>query len=190
MCEELIRVMPENSNVIDIESEVELPEWFAVCTHAKQEDRAYYNLQASSVECFNPKIKEYRRNQFTGAVTQITRPLFPRYIFARFNPQSLLRKVSYTRGVLKVVSFNAKPAPIDAEVVELLKARTGSDGFFSVGEALKPGDLVRIKDGPWKALVGVVERNIQAGERVQLLLTAINYQGRLMIEREWIEKVG
>jgi transcriptional antiterminator RfaH len=179
--------MPENSNV---EGEIVSAQWFAVCTHSKQEERAYHNLQVAGIECFNPKIKECRQNQFTGAVTHITRPLFPRYIFARFNIESLLRKVSFTRGVLKVVSFNAKPAPIDPEVIELLKARVGSDGFLSVGEALKPGDEVRIKDGPWKALVGVVERNLQSGERVELLLTAINYQGRLMIEREWIEKVS
>jgi transcriptional antiterminator RfaH len=187
--------MPDNSNVvnsnaINLEHEVEPPEWFAICTHSKQEDRAYYNLQTGGVECFNPKIRECRRNQFTGAVTHIARPLFPRYIFARFNIESSLRKVSFARGVLKVVSFNAKPAPIDDEIIELLRSRVGSDGFLAVGETLKPGDFVRIKDGPWKALVGVVERNLQSGERVQLLLTAINFQGRLMIEREWVEKVG
>ena len=183
--------MPENSNVINnVECEILSPQWFAICTHSKQEERAYHNLQASGIECFNPKIKEARRNQFTGAVSHITRPLFPRYIFARFNIQSLLRKVSFTRGVLKVVSFNAKPAPIDELVIELLQARVGSDGFLRVGEALQPGDMVRIKDGPWKALVGVVERNLRSGDRVELLLTAINYQGRLMIEREWIEKVS
>jgi len=183
------RVMPENSNLINIECEVEPPQWFAICTHSKQEDRAYQNLQAASVECFNPKIKECRRNRF-GSATQIARPLFPRYIFARFSIQRLLRQVSYTRGVIRVVSFNSNPAPIDKEIIELLKARVGSDGFLSVGEAFKPGDEVRIKDGPWKALVGVVERNLQSGERVQLLLTAITYQGRLMIESQWIEKVG
>ena len=182
--------MSENSNVINLEYEVDPPQWFAICTHSKQEERAYHNLQASGVECFNPKIKECRRNQFTGAVTHITRPLFPRYLFARFSIQSSLRKVSFCRGVLKVVSFNAKPAPIDPEVIELLQARVGNDGLLKIGEPLKPGDEVRIKDGPWKALVGVVERNLQSGERVELLLTAINYQGRLMIEREWIEKVG
>jgi transcriptional antiterminator RfaH len=180
--------MSENLNVINLECEVDPLQWFAVCTHSKQEDRAYYNLQTANVECFSPRIKECRRNQFTGAVSYIARPLFPRYIFARFN-LPLLRKVSFTRGVLKVVSFNARPAPIDKQVIELLQARVGSDGFLSVGE-LKPGDAVRIKDGPWKALVGVVERNLHSGERVELLMTAINYQGRLMIEREWIEKVG
>lgn len=182
--------MSENSNVVKLECEVDPPQWYAICTHSKQEERAHLNLQASGVECFSPKIKEYRRNQFTGAVTQITRPLFPRYLFARFSIQSSLRKITFTRGVLKVVSFNATPAPIDEEVIELLRARVGNDGFLRVGEALKPGDEVRIKDGPWKALVGVVERNLQSGERVQLLLTAINYQGRLLIEREWLEKVS
>ena len=182
--------MPENSNVINTESEVELPEWFAVCTHAKQEGRAYYNLQAAGVECFNPKIKEYRRNQFTGAVTFVARPLFPRYIFARFRPEASLRKVRFTRGVLKVVSFNLKPAPIENEVIEFMKARVGNDGFLSLGETLKPGDKVRIKDGPWSAIVGVVEQNTHSGERVQVLLTAINYQARLMIETERLAKAG
>ena len=182
--------MSANSNVMNVECEVDTPQWFAICTNPKQEDRAYHNLQASSVECFNPKIKECRCNQFTGVVMHIARPLFPRYIFARFSTQGLLRRISFTRGVLKVVSFNSKPAPIDNEVIKLLKSRVSSDGFFSVGEALKPGDEVRIKDGPWKALVAVVERNIQTGERVQLLLTAINYHGHLMIEKQWLEKVG
>ena len=89
-----------------------------------------------------------------------------------------------------MVSFNFKPAPIDNQVIELMKSRVGKDGFLKVGEALKPGDKVRIKDGPWMAMVGVIERNTQASERVQILLTAINYQGRLLIERHLVEKVA
>ena len=34
------------------------------------------------------------------------------------------------------MSFNAKPAPIDEEVIELLQARVGSEGFLRVGEAV------------------------------------------------------
>ena len=176
------------SNAMSIEFRTDRPQWFAICTNPMQEDRAYHNLLPSCVECFNPRIQEGRRNQFTGAVTFIARPLFPRYIFARFSVRSSLRTVRFTRGVLKVVSFNLQPAPIDTEVIELMKSRVGKDGFINVGEALKPGDKVRIKDGPWRAIVGVIERNTQPGERVQILLTAINYQGRLMIERQLVEK--
>ncbi len=179
-----------DSDATRVEPEADEPQWFAICTNPKQEDRAYYNLQAANVECFNPRIKEARRNQFTGAVTLVARPLFPRYIFARFRPETSLRKVRFTRGVLKVVSFNLKPAPIENEVIEFMKARVGNDGFLSLGETLKPGDKVRIKDGPWSAIVGVVEQNTHSGERVQVLLTAINYQARLMIETERLAKAG
>lgn len=182
--------MRENSNAEMSGEELDIPQWFAICTNLKQEERAYHNLQAAGVECFNPKIKERRCNQFSGAITLITRPLFPRYVFGRFSVQRSLRQVRFTRGVLKVVSFNSKPTPIDDEVIELLKSRVGSDGFLNVGEALKPGDQVKIKDGPWKAFAGIVERNIQAGERVQILLTAIEYQGRLIIDSRWLEKAG
>ena len=166
------------------------PQWFAISTNPKQEERACHNLQASSVESFNPRIQECRRNQFTGAVTLIPTSLFPRYIFARFIASLQLRKVRFTRGVLKVVSFNSQPAPIDDEVIEFFRSRVGENGFLNVREALAPGDKVRIKDGPWKAFGGVIERDIPASARVQILLTAINYQARLMIERGSVEKVG
>jgi len=175
---------------MSIEFEDDKPHWFAVCTHPKQEDRAFYNLLASEIECFYPRIQECRRNEFTGAITLIARPLFHRYLFARFNIQNSLRTVRYTRGVLSVVSFNLKPAPIDDEIIEFLKSRVGNDGFLNVGEPLNPGDTVRIKDGPWRAVIGVVERATHPSERVELLLTAINYQGRLMIERQLVEKIA
>jgi len=89
-----------------------------------------------------------------------------------------------------VVSFNCRPAPIDDEVIALLRSRVGDDGFLSVGEALKSGDKVKINDGPWKALVGVIERDLKPSERILILLTTIRYQGRLTIERDCVEKIS
>lgn len=166
------------------------PTWFVVCTNAKQEDRAYNNLHAWGIECFNPKIKEYRRNQFTGVATQMLKPLFPKYIFARFSVTRLLHKISFTRGVQRVVSFDKKPTPVDDEVIALLQARVDTDGFLQIGEPLKPGDKVRVNNGPWKALVGVVEREHKSNERVMILLDSLKFQSRLTIERCWVEKIS
>ena len=179
-----------DSNAVNFEFILDTPQWFAVSTNPKQEERTLHNLQVLNIETFNPRIQEPRRNQFTGAVTLVPTSLFPRYIFARFVPRNSLRTVRFTRGVLKVVSFNSQPAPIDDEVIEFLKSRVGDDGFLNVREALNPGDKVRIKDGPWKAFSGVIERDITASARVQILLTAINYHARLVTEREWVEKVS
>jgi len=166
------------------------PSWFAIYTNGKQEVRAFHNLQAWGLECFNPLVKEYRRNQFTGIASFVWRPLFPRYVFSRFNARTLLHKVSFTRGIQRVVSFDGKPTPIDDEVIAFLQARVGSDGFINLTTPLKAGDKVRISDGPWKALEGVVERDVKPTERVILLLTAIKFQGRLTIERDWLEKIA
>lgn len=166
------------------------PTWFAICTNPKQEDRAASNLQAWGVECFNPKVKECRRNEFTGKATLIPKPLFPRYIFSRFSLSSSLHKISFTRGVHRIVSFDDKPTPIDDDVIALLQARVDDDGFLKLGEPLKPGDKVRVKDGPWKTLVGVIERDLKADERIMILLDSIKFQSRLTIERDRVEKIG
>ena len=164
--------------------------WFAICTNPKQEDRACDNLQAWGLECFNPKIKKRRCNPFTGIATFISSPLFPRYIFSRFSPRKLLHKVNFARGVHRVVSFSDKPTPIDDDVIALLKSRVDDEGFLAVGAPLKPGDKVRIKDGVWKDLVGVIERDLDASERVQILMTSIQYQGSLTIQRDYVEKIS
>src|SRR5689334_16613864 len=80
-------------------------QWYVVHTNPKQEERADSNLRAWGVETLHPKLKTRRFNEFTGAPTVTTKPLFPRYIFAKFNAREQLAKISFTRGVHYVVSF-------------------------------------------------------------------------------------
>src|SRR5918998_4014752 len=119
--------MQMNSSLSDNPVMSNTPRWFAIYTNGKQEVRAFHNLQAWGLESFNPMIKEYRRNQFTGIASFVSRALFPRYIFARFVP-TLMHKVTFTRGVQRIVSFNDEPCPIDDEVIAFLQARVETDG--------------------------------------------------------------
>ena len=169
---------------------IDSPNWFALCTNPKQEDRACCNLESWGVEVFNPKIKTCQRNSFTGITTVIPKPLFSRYIFSRFIARTLLHKISFTRGINRVVSFDGKPVPIDDDVIAFFKSRIDKNGFLSIGEPVKPGDKIRIKGGPWRELVGVVERDLTVSERVLVLLTSISYQGRLTIDKELVEKIS
>lgn len=59
-----------------------------------------------------------------------------------------------------------------------IKSRVGEDGFVQFDEELKRGDKVVIRDGPLTNLVGVFDRELEDGNRVLMLLTAISYQGR------------
>jgi transcriptional antiterminator RfaH len=168
----------------------DVPRWYAIRTHHKQEDRANSNLLAWRVETFYPKIKERTSNPYTGKPIYVTKPLFPRYIFARFNESQLLGKVSLTRGVQSVVNFGDGPISIPDEVISFIQSQVGDEGFIRIGEELTPGDKIIIKDGPLKNFTGIFERKMKAADRIMILLTTVTYQGRLVVDRTLVNKIN
>lgn len=162
--------------------------WYAIHTHPKEEDRATSNLRAWNVETFNPKIRERRLNPFTGAASYEKKPLFPRYIFARFDAATLLSKICFTRGVKRVVSFGNGPIPIEDNIIDFIMEQTGEDGLVPLGEELKRGDRVTVQNGLLGELSGIFDREIKGTDRVRILLNAINYQASIVIPKEHVRK--
>jgi len=163
--------------------------WYAIHTNPKQERRATDNLRAWGVETLSPQIRVPRLNQFTGATTDVISPLYPSYIFAYFNAAWSLHKIQFTRGVNSVVSFNSIPTPVDDRIIDIIKAQMDDEGFVQIGEELRYGDKVIVKQGPFRSLVGTFESKLDGSERVKLLLTTINYQGHMLIDRRLVKKI-
>lgn len=173
---------------MNVELQVDDLCWYAVRTHARQEARAEDNLKAWGVETFAPRLMEKRYSN--GHLVNSIKPLFPRYIFARFNVNDSLRKISFTRGVEYVVNFGGWPTPVDGQIVDLIKMQLGDDGCVRIGEQLVAGDIVLIKSGPLKNFMGVFERELKNTDRVMLLLDTISYQNHIVVERHNVQKVG
>ena len=159
--------------------------WYVVRTHNKQEERANSNLQAWGVETLNPKLRVNKCNQFTGQLSRVVKPLFPGYIFARFRFSDLYHRIRFTRGVHSLVCFNNGPTPVDEEIISLIRARIGTDGFVKTGADLKAGDEVVINEGRFQKLHGVFEREMQDADadRVQILLSSVNFQAHVVVDR-------
>lgn len=168
--------------------QAEAPRWYAVFTHARQEGRADENLKAWRVETFAPRIRQSR--YYNGTLVQSIKPLFPRYIFARFKVNDLLHKVTFTRGVSGVVSFGGTPTPVDDQIIEIIKSQMSEDGYVKIVETLRAGDPVEIKDGPLKNFRGIFERAVKHSDRVMLLLTTISFHSHVEVPRELVRKVG
>lgn len=166
------------------------PLWYVVYTKSREELRALRNLKAWSVETFVPMIKEYRGRRYGNKPAHTAKPLFPRYIFARFNAHEMLHKVNFTRGVHSLVQFGGGPVPVDEEILNLILSRMGEDGFIKMADELKPGDKVTISDGPFKNFLGIFERHVNESARVRILLMTVNYQSHITIEQELVRKVG
>lgn len=164
--------------------------WYVIHTKSRQEERANNNLRAWGVETLNPKVKTRRYNQVTGTASHISQPLFPRYIFAKFNAAKQLTKIWFTRGVHDVVCFGGSPASVDDDIIEILQSRIDESGFVRTSEELKRGDKVVIKAGPMRNFIGIFERELKASERIVILLTSINYQGRLLVGGDLVERVS
>jgi transcriptional antiterminator RfaH len=164
--------------------------WYAINTKSQQEERAESNLKAWRVETFVPRMRERRRGRVDGEAAYAIKTLFPRYIFARFDANAMLHKVSFTRGVLSVVHFGGLPVPVEDEVMEIMRARAGADGFIKIGEELEPGDRVMIKAGAFENFIGVFERHLAEADRVKILLTTISYQSHITIDRAMVRKLS
>jgi len=52
----------------------------------------------------------------------------------------------------------------------------------------KRGDEVLIKEGSMKGVNGIFDRTMTDKNRVMILLTAINYQATLIVERDSVQR--
>jgi transcriptional antiterminator RfaH len=164
--------------------------WYVIYTKTNEEDRAALNLAAWGLETFYPRIRKKQLNEFTGKAIYFSRPLFPRYIFARFDAETLLHKVSNSRGVQRVLSIDYAPVPVDDEIVALIQSKVAEEGFVNLDEPFRRGDEVRIKDGSFKGINGIFDRTLKDKNRVMIFLTAINYHASVVVERDLVQLAG
>lgn len=165
-----------------------MKEWFVVNTKPRNDDRAAKNLSVGNIEILAPKLrlKKYK----DGRVRQVTEPLFPNYIFARFDPIHEYHLVKYTRGVNTVVKFNGVIAPLKSEVVDFIRSRL-VNGVATIEErSFSNGEKVFIKDGPFKGLNAVFEKELPGHERVAILLNDVNYYARMQVDKNLLESAG
>jgi transcriptional antiterminator RfaH len=163
-------------------------EWYVVNTQPRREDFAEQNLKRLGIETFSPRIRQekvIRRDRRT-----VIAPLFPGYIFARFNLDTHYRAVSYAHGVQKLVAFGDAPTTVDEEIIDSIKSRI-SEGYIHLDLPLfKPGQLVRIDTGPLQGLEAVFEKEMNDHQRSMLFLGALSYQARVVVNLEQVVGIG
>jgi transcriptional antiterminator RfaH len=162
--------------------------WYVIQTKPKKEEEAESYLSTRGVEMFSPLMETFALRN--GGMNKKLKPLFPGYIFGKFDLERNYPLVRWARGVKKVLGFGGYPTPISEEVVKLIKGRTDSQGIVRVKHHFEPNDVVRIKTGPMKDLLGVFERWLSDSERVRILLRLMGYQPAVEIHCSMIEKVA
>jgi len=162
--------------------------WYVIQTKPKKEQEADSYLSTKGVEIFSPLIEAFSMRN--GRVGKELKPLFPGYIFGNFDLEHNYPLVRWARGVKSVLGFGGYPVPISNGVVEIIRGRTDMQGIVRIKQDYKPNDVIRIKTGPMKDLLGIFERWMSDNERVRILLNLLGYQPAVEIHYSMIEKVA
>lgn len=163
--------------------------WFVIQTKPKKEEEARSYLSMKGLEVFNPLIENFSiRN---GRITKEYRPLFPSYIFGKFDLEQDYSLVRWGRGVKKVLGIGGDyPTPVSEEVVEIIKKRTDSGGVVKKSYHFEANDRIRVKSGPLKDLLGIFDRWVSDTDRVRILLNCVGYQPSIELHFSMVEKVA
>jgi len=153
--------------------------WYAVSTKPHQEKQAELHIKQCGIECFLPLLKENKIIRRTRKT--VIEPLFPGYLFARFDLDKHCRAVSYATGVRKIVEFGSGPVELDATMIDAIKERL-NDGYVTL-MPVRPvhGQIVHIKGGPLAGLEAVFMREMTDRNRVLLLLNTLGFHAKLTL---------
>jgi transcriptional antiterminator RfaH len=156
--------------------------WYCVRSQPKHEHIAAANLRRhEEVDVFNPIIR-YRRPTRRGPVW-VNEPLFPSYLFARFDWNASFASVRHTFGVSSIVHFGKDWPTIPEQVISELQESMGGDEPRVLEESLSPGDEIEISGGPFDGLRAVVKRFFPARQRVAVLMDFLGRQTLTEIDR-------
>jgi transcriptional antiterminator RfaH len=162
--------------------------WYVVQTKPNKERDAGAYLGDRGLEILSPLLETFVVKN--GRVNKEYKPLFPGYIFGKFDFDSSYSLVRWARGVKKVLSFGGYPVPISDSVVDLIRTRIDATGVVRTLDSFSPNDVIRIKAGPLRDLLGIFERWMPDRERVRILLNLVGYQPTIELHCSMLEKVA
>ena len=127
-------------------------------------------LEKKQIDAFLPTIAKWSR--WKDRKKKIDWPLFPGYCFARFNPDNPLAVLKCS-GVVSIVSFEGKPAPIPEYELDSIRLLVSSDLQFDPCPMIKEGMLVEVVHGPLRGVIGRLMRKDAARARLVLSVDLI-----------------
>jgi len=156
--------------------------WFAVNTKPKNEERAASNLAEGGIDVLAPRLKlrKFKNGRFVEVVEQ----MFPNYIFVKFHPVDEFRLVKYTRGVKTIVHFGNKIIPIHEDLIDFIRSQL-VDGIAVIRQkGFQKGEKIIVKEGPFKGLTGIFEKEMEGKERVMILLDSVQFAATIEIDKD------
>ena len=140
-------------------------DWYAIWTRSRHEKHVRDQLAQKHVDVFLPTITKWSR--WKDRKKKIDWPLFPGYVFARFDRSDRL-PILKCDGVVTIVGSEGLPSPIPEIEIDGIRTLIESELSYDPCPLIKEGMMVEVKSGPLK---GVVGRLVRKGAHARLVLS-------------------
>jgi transcription antitermination factor NusG len=150
--------------------------WFAIHTRTRYENFVATQLRGKGYELFLPLYNCRRR--WSDRIKELELPLFPGYLFCRFDPLNRL-PILMTPGVFRVVGIGKNPFPVDDAEIAAIQAALRSGLPTQPWPFLQIGQRVKVEFGPLWGLEGVL---ISLKGRHRLVLSVTLLQRSMAVE--------
>jgi transcription antitermination factor NusG len=145
-------------------------EWYAIWTRSRHEQVVREQLERKHLEAFLPTITRWSR--WKDRKKKIDWPLFPGYCFAKFETDAALSVLKCT-GVVNIVSFEGKPAPIPSYELNSIRLLIGSELQYDPCPLIHEGMMVEVVHGPLRGVIGRLMRKEALKARLVLSVDLI-----------------
>jgi len=160
---------------------------YAIQTKVNREKDVEKRLTDFRLEVFLPWMRTRRR--IGSRFHWVLAPLFPGYVFCRLDMVTSGKAARYSPGVKDFLTFGSRIAEVGENIIEGLRQRCPG-GVAEIDPVnAKPGDTVRINEGPFSGLEAVFEQKLKGSERVAVLLEILGRQTRIVLPSETIAKI-
>jgi transcription antitermination factor NusG len=160
--------------------------WYAVHVQARYEQSVASSLRSRGYRDFLPVYSCMRR--WSDRVKKVELPLFPGYLFCRFDVNHRL-PILTTPGVINIVGVGKLPHPVEEDEISALQIVAGSGLLLEPWPFLKTGERVRIEDGPLRNVEGMLSEIGDSGQLV-VSISLLQRSVAVTIDRSWVRPVS
>ena len=163
-------------------------EWFAIYVRSRSEKMVFKQLGDMGVESFLPLIT--RLKQWSDRKKKVEEPLFRSYVFVHITKEDYYN-VLHCDGVVKYITFEGKAAVIPENQILAIKEYINDEDINDIEyDNFKEGQLVRIKSGQMKDLIGrYVETKGKHHIIIVIEIEAVGQSLPITVPRSMVEAV-
>ena len=151
-------------------------QWYALAVKPRHDKAVARSLESKGFQTFVPLYR--KRNQYAARYKDSDLPLFPGYVFCRFD--ALIRlPIITTPGIIQILGNGNSPFAVSETELTSLQIAIKAQLPLQPYPFLQIGQRVRIEEGVLTGVVGVI---VKLKQNVRLVLSVTLLQRSVLLE--------